>query len=102
MSEHDYRDRSGHMRRCALKIMLTQENVIFSLREDVYKRQIHTCGTGLFARLPESFHVTRYHSLVINGSSLPDDYQVDAISEDGAVMGISHRRLPLYLSLIHI
>ena len=29
-------------------------------------------------------------------SSLPDDYQVDAISEDGAVMGISHRRLPLY------
>ena len=58
--------------------------------------EIHTCGTGLFARLPESFHVTRYHSLVINGSSLPDDYQVDAISEDGAVMGISHRRLPLY------
>ena len=49
--------------------------------------EIHTCGTGLFARLPESFHVTRYHSLVINGSSLPDDYQVDAISEDGAVMG---------------
>ena len=46
--------------------------------------EIHTCGTGLFARLPESFHVTRYHSLVINGSSLPDDYQVDAISEDGA------------------
>ena len=33
--------------------------------------EIHTCGTGLFARLPESFHVTRYHSLVINGSSLP-------------------------------
>lgn len=58
--------------------------------------EIHNCGTGLFARLPESFHVTRYHSLVINGSSLPDDYQVDAISEDGAVMGISHRRLPLY------
>ena len=58
--------------------------------------EIHTCGTGLFARLPESFHVTRYHSLVINGSSLPDDYRVDAISEDGAVMGISHRRLPLY------
>ncbi len=58
--------------------------------------EIHTCGTGLFARLPESFNVTRYHSLVINGSSLPDDYQVDAVSEDGAVMRISHRRLPLY------
>ena len=58
--------------------------------------EIHTSGTGLFARLPESFRVTRYHSLVINGSSLPDDYRVDAISEDGAVMGISHIRLPLY------
>ena len=58
--------------------------------------EIHTCGTGLFARLPESFHVTRYHSLVINGSSLPDDYRVDAISEDGAVMALSHKTYPVY------
>ena len=41
MSEHDYRDRSGHMRRCALKIMLTQENVVFSMRDNPYTLVYH-------------------------------------------------------------
>ena len=57
---------------------------------------IHNQGTGVFKGLPEHFKVTRYHSLVVEKDSIPEDYQVDALSGDGAVMGISHRTLPLY------
>ena len=57
---------------------------------------IHNRGTGVFKGLPEHFKVTRYHSLVVEKDSLPADYQIDALSGDGAVMGISHRTLPLY------
>ena len=53
-------------------------------------------GTGCFAGLPEVFSVTRYHSLTVQPDSLPDTYRIDAVSEDGAVMSISHRFLPVY------
>lgn len=52
--------------------------------------------TGLFAGLPREFNVTRYHSLVVRQDTLPEDYQVDCVAEDGAVMGLSHRTLPLF------
>ena len=58
--------------------------------------EIRNYGTGVFAGLPEEFKVTRYHSLIVRGESLPEEYQVDAVSKDGAVMGISHKILPLY------
>ena len=50
---------------------------------------VHHNGTGLFAGIPQNFRVTRYHSLVVEEAGLPSDLQVDARSEDGAVMGIS-------------
>lgn len=53
-------------------------------------------GTGLFAGLPREFNVTRYHSLVVRQDTLPEDYQVDCVAEEGAVMGLSHRTLPLF------
>lgn len=53
-------------------------------------------GTGLFVGLPREFNVTRYHSLVVRQDTLPEDYQVDCVAEDGAVMGLSHRTLPLF------
>ena len=53
-------------------------------------------GTGLFAGLPREFNVTRYHSLVVRQDTMPEDYQVDCVAEDGAVMGLSHRTLPLF------
>ncbi len=58
-------------------------------------------GTGLFAGLPREFNVTRYHSLVVRQDTLPEDYQVDCVAEDGAVMGLSHRTLPLFGVLFH-
>lgn len=40
--------------------------------------------------------MTRYHSLVVQKSTLPPVYHVDAISDDGAVMAMSHQLLPLF------
>ena len=58
--------------------------------------RVHHNGTGLFAGLPREFDVTRSHSLVVRQETLPEDYQVDCVAEDGAVMGLSHRTLPLF------
>lgn len=58
--------------------------------------EIRSHGTGVFEGLPETFKVTRYHSLIVREDSIPEEYQVDAVSEDGAVMGLSHRSMPLY------
>ena len=58
--------------------------------------RVHHNGTGLFAGLPREFNVTRYPSLVVRQDTLPEDYQVDCVAEDGAVMGLSHRTLPLF------
>ena len=48
---------------------------------------------GVFAGLPTPFQATRYHSLAIEPSSLPDELEVSARSEDGEIMGVRHRRL---------
>ena len=58
--------------------------------------EIRNNRTGLFKGLPEKFKVTRYHSLVVRKDSIPEEYRLDAVAEDGAVMGISHREIPLY------
>lgn len=58
--------------------------------------RIYHNGTGLFQGLPAAYQVTRYHSLVIEKETLPDEYQVDAVSEDGAVMAISHKKWPVF------
>lgn len=57
---------------------------------------IHHRGRGLFRGLPETFQVTRYHSLVVQSETLPAAYAIDAVSDDGAVMALSHHSLPLY------
>ena len=50
----------------------------------------------LFKEMDDESQVTRYHSLIVREDSIPEEYQVDAVSDDGAVMGISHKTLPLY------
>lgn len=57
---------------------------------------LHANGEGLFAGLPCEFPVTRYHSLVVREDTLPPFLQVDAHTEDGAVMALRHSDLPLY------
>jgi anthranilate synthase component II len=52
-------------------------------------------GAGLFAGLPNPITATRYHSLVVERDSVPDVLTVTAESEDGLVMGLRHRDLPV-------
>jgi anthranilate synthase component 2 len=52
-------------------------------------------GKGVFKGLPNPFTATRYHSLVIKKESLPKDLLVTATSEDGEIMGVRHKTLPV-------
>ena len=51
---------------------------------------------GVFADLPSPFQATRYHSLVVDAESLPADLEVTATLEDGTIMGLQHRALPIH------
>jgi anthranilate synthase component II len=53
-------------------------------------------GDGMFRGLNASFVATRYHSLVVERDSLPEDLIVTAETDDGLVMGLKHRRLPVH------
>ena len=53
-------------------------------------------GGGVFAGLPSPFAATRYHSLVVDRESLPDALEITAALEDGTIMGLSHRTLPIH------
>ena len=52
-------------------------------------------GKGVFAGLPSPFEATRYHSLVIDGESVPDELEVTARTSDGEIMGVRHREHPI-------
>ena len=58
--------------------------------------QVHHDGRGIFAGLPSPFEATRYHSLVVERDSLPESLEVAAETEDGVVMGLRHKELPLH------
>jgi anthranilate synthase component 2 len=53
-------------------------------------------GRGLFAGCPEPMRTARYHSLVVDRATLPEDFYVDAETDDGVVMAITHRTKPVF------
>ncbi len=53
-------------------------------------------GAGVFAGLPSPFDATRYHSLLVERASLPDCLEVTAWTEDGLIMGLAHKDLPVW------
>ncbi|MCZ7639032.1 MAG: aminodeoxychorismate/anthranilate synthase component II [Verrucomicrobia bacterium] len=57
---------------------------------------IHHNGRDLFAGLPSPFAATRYHSLVIERDSLPDCLELTAWTEEGEIMGVRHKTLPIW------
>lgn len=56
---------------------------------------MHHTGKGAFAGLPSPFQATRYHSLIVERESLPDCLEITAELEDGTIMGLQHRDLPI-------
>ncbi len=53
-------------------------------------------GSGVFEQLPSPLRATRYHSLTIAPESVPDCLEVNARSDDGVIMGVRHRELPIH------
>ena len=56
---------------------------------------IHHSGHGMFAGIPKQFTATRYHSLVVDRSTLPDSLVVTAETDDGLIMGLAHKIFPI-------
>ena len=53
-------------------------------------------GTGLFSEMTNPFSATRYHSLIVDPDTLPDEFTVTAQTIGGVIMGMSHTRLPIH------
>jgi anthranilate synthase component 2 len=56
---------------------------------------IHHYDQGVFAGLPNPFIATRYHSLIVERSTLPADLEVTAETDDGTIMGLRHRQFEI-------
>ena len=52
-------------------------------------------GQGVFSGVPDDFVATRYHSLVIERSTMPASLTVTALAEDGEIMAVRHKSLPV-------
>ena len=58
--------------------------------------QIFHSGSGLMEELPSPFLGTRYHSLVIDRSTMPSCLRINGWSQDGLIMSIEHKTLPIF------
>ncbi|MGP0067572.1 MAG: anthranilate synthase component II [Isosphaeraceae bacterium] len=56
---------------------------------------VHHDGKGVYRDLPNPFEATRYHSLVIQPGTLPDDLEVVSWTDRGEIMGVRHKRFPI-------
>lgn len=57
---------------------------------------IRNNAQGIFKGLKENFKVMRYHSLIVEKASLPEELEVTAETEDGVIMGLKHKKYPIY------
>jgi len=57
---------------------------------------IHHDGRELFRGLPNPFEATRYHSLIVERSTLPECLEMTAWVAEGEIMGLRHRELPIW------
>lgn len=52
-------------------------------------------GNGIYKNIPQKFSAGRYHSLVIDRDSLPDELVITAETEEGIIMGVRHKSFPI-------
>ena len=57
---------------------------------------IHHNGKDIFENIPQPFEATRYHSLIVDKETLPDDFEITAETEEGEIMGLKHKDLPIW------
>ncbi len=60
------------------------------------KSKLTNSGNGLFAGLPRSFEVMRYHSLAIDPATVPTCLEVAAVADDGVIMAVRHKAFPIF------
>lgn len=58
--------------------------------------KIRHMDKGIFKGVPQGFEVTRYHSLIVERSSLPDCLEITAETDDGLIMGLQHKSHPVH------
>ncbi len=58
--------------------------------------KINHTGKGIFRGLNDHFEATRYHSLIVKAETLPDVLEITATTEDGLIMGMQHKTLPVH------
>lgn len=84
-----------------LGVCLGHQAIGLAFGGDVVRHQVvhghapptHHHGTGIFRGVPQAAPLTRYHSLVVDRSTLPDCLEVTAWADDGAILGLAHRSL---------
>ena len=57
---------------------------------------MHHDNHSVFKGLPSPFEATRYHSLIVDRDSLPDELEITGALEDGTIMGLAHKELPIH------
>lgn len=50
---------------------------------------------SIFKNVPQEFYATRYHSLIIEKETLPDELEITAVTDDGTIMGVRHKNFPV-------
>jgi anthranilate synthase/aminodeoxychorismate synthase-like glutamine amidotransferase len=58
--------------------------------------EMHHGESGVFAGLPNPFIATRYHSLIVDRGSLPDELEITAWTDEDEIMGLKHKELPVH------
>lgn len=58
--------------------------------------KVSHCGTGIFSGLRNPLTATRYHSLIVDSETLPEELEITARSDDGVIMGLSHREYDVH------
>lgn len=56
---------------------------------------IHHDAKGIYSGIPDPFEATRYHSLIVEERSLPDEFEISAWTDEGEIMGIRHKEYVL-------